>query len=173
MYQKRKMTSTPHVDVEELKRQLRREVLGDLRPILEDQWIQFPNIGGVMSDNERRSSFASIARSRWPQGEQPPPSIEADMIDNLAQPTACNLILLVGGSIQMEVRRGLVYPHQTMLDNVQIETSSYAMVKMDMVYDNLKDLMLKVPPDDTMLTMQDAVTIRVQCRWTFIDVDPW
>jgi hypothetical protein len=46
------------------------------------------------------------------------------------------------------------------------------MVKMDMVYDNLKDLMLKVPPDDTMLTMQDAVTIRVQCRWTFIDVDP-
>jgi hypothetical protein len=35
MYQKRKMTSTPQVDVEELKRQLRREILGDLRPILE------------------------------------------------------------------------------------------------------------------------------------------
>jgi hypothetical protein len=35
MYQKRKMTSTPWVDVEELKRQLRREVLGNLRPILE------------------------------------------------------------------------------------------------------------------------------------------
>jgi hypothetical protein len=35
MYRKRKMTSTPHIDVEELKRQLRREVLGDLRPILE------------------------------------------------------------------------------------------------------------------------------------------
>jgi hypothetical protein len=30
-----KTTLTPHVDVEELKRQLRREVLGDLRPILE------------------------------------------------------------------------------------------------------------------------------------------
>jgi hypothetical protein len=29
------MISTPHVDVEDLKRQLRREVLGDLRPILE------------------------------------------------------------------------------------------------------------------------------------------
>jgi hypothetical protein len=28
------MTSTPHVDVEELKRQLRRDVLGDLRLIL-------------------------------------------------------------------------------------------------------------------------------------------
>jgi hypothetical protein len=35
MYQKWKMTSTPQVDVEELKRQLRMEVLGDQRPILE------------------------------------------------------------------------------------------------------------------------------------------
>jgi hypothetical protein len=35
MYRKRKMTSTPHVDMEELKRQLRREVLEDLRSILE------------------------------------------------------------------------------------------------------------------------------------------
>jgi hypothetical protein len=61
IYQKRKMTSTPQVDVEELKRQLRREVLGDLRPILEAQGIQFPDIGGVMSDEERRSSFASTA----------------------------------------------------------------------------------------------------------------
>jgi hypothetical protein len=39
MYQKWKMTLTPQVDVEELKRQLRREVLGDLRPILEDSGI--------------------------------------------------------------------------------------------------------------------------------------
>jgi hypothetical protein len=35
MYRKQKITSTPPIDVEELKRQLRREVLGDLRPILE------------------------------------------------------------------------------------------------------------------------------------------
>jgi hypothetical protein len=55
------MTSTPHVDVEELKRQLRREVLGDLRPILESQGIQFPSIALVMSDKERRSNLASIA----------------------------------------------------------------------------------------------------------------
>jgi hypothetical protein len=52
--------------VEELKRQLRREVLGDLRPILEAQGIQFPNIGGVISDEERRSSFASTAGGRRP-----------------------------------------------------------------------------------------------------------
>jgi hypothetical protein len=37
IYQKRKKTSTPQVDAEELKRQLRRMVLGDLRPILEAQ----------------------------------------------------------------------------------------------------------------------------------------
>jgi hypothetical protein len=35
MFRKQKTSSTPHVDVEELKRQLRREVLGDLRPMLE------------------------------------------------------------------------------------------------------------------------------------------
>jgi hypothetical protein len=38
-----------------------REVLEDLKPILEAQGIQFPDIGGVMSDEERRSSFASTA----------------------------------------------------------------------------------------------------------------
>jgi hypothetical protein len=35
VYQKWKMTSTPHVDVEELKRQLKRKLLGNLKPILE------------------------------------------------------------------------------------------------------------------------------------------
>jgi hypothetical protein len=46
--------------MEELKRQLRREVLGNLRPIVEAQGIQFLDIGLVMSDEERRSSLASI-----------------------------------------------------------------------------------------------------------------
>jgi hypothetical protein len=39
MYWKQKMTSTPQVDMEDLKRQLRMEVLGYLRPILEAQEI--------------------------------------------------------------------------------------------------------------------------------------
>jgi hypothetical protein len=56
------MTLTPQVDLEDLKRQLRREVLGDLRPIVEAQGIQFPNITGVMSNEERRSSLASTVR---------------------------------------------------------------------------------------------------------------
>jgi hypothetical protein len=42
----------------------------------------------------------------------------------------------------MEVKRWLVYPHQTMIDDVEIDTSSYAMVKVDMVHENLKDLKL-------------------------------
>jgi hypothetical protein len=64
----------------------------------------------------------------------------------------------------MEVWRGLVYPCQTMLDDIQIDASSYAVVKVDMVHDNLKELKLKVPPDDTALTMWDAVARRVQWR---------
>jgi hypothetical protein len=62
-----------------------------------------------MSDEESRSSFASIAAGGRPQGEHqvpasrlieghehPLPSIELDTIDNLAPPAACKLILLVG-----------------------------------------------------------------------------
>jgi hypothetical protein len=139
--------------VEEMKRQLRREILRDLRPILEASGIQFPNIGGVMSDEEHRSILASIAAGGGP-------SIEPDTIDNLAQPTICSLILLVGGSFQMEVRRGLVYPHHTMCDDIQIDTSSYIVVKVDIVHDNSKDLKLEVTPDNKTLTMQDAVTRR-------------
>jgi hypothetical protein len=134
---------------------LRREVLGDMWSILEAQGMQIPDIGGVMSDEECRSSLASTTRGGRPQGEhqvpasgliegheQPMPSIELDTIDNLAEPTSCNFIFLVGGSFRMEVERGLVYSHQTMLDDVQIDISSFAVVKVDMVHDNLKDLKL-------------------------------
>jgi hypothetical protein len=58
----------------------------------------------------------------------------------------------------MGVGRGLVYPRQTMLDDVQINTLSYVMVKVDMVHENSKDLKLKVPPDDTTPTLWDVVT---------------
>jgi hypothetical protein len=88
------------------------------------------------------------------------PSIEMDTIDNLAQPTACSLMLLVG-SYRMKVKRGLVYPYQTMLNKVQIDTSSYVVVKVDMMHDNSKGLKLNVPPDDTTLTMRDAIARRV------------
>jgi hypothetical protein len=72
----------------------------------------------------------------------------------------------------MEVEIGLVYPSQTMHDNVQIDTSSYVVVNVDMVHDNLKDLKIEVPPDDTTLTIRNAVARRVQWRWTSIVIDP-
>jgi hypothetical protein len=65
----------------------------------------------------------------------------------MAQPIAYNFKLLVRGSFQMEVGRGLVYLCQTMLDDIQIDTSSYVVVKVDMVHENSKDLELEVPLD--------------------------
>jgi hypothetical protein len=41
-----------------------------------------------------------------------------------------------------------------------------------MVHDNSKDLKLEVPPNDTPLTMRDAVARRVQWRRATIDIDP-
>jgi hypothetical protein len=43
----------------------------------------------------------------------------------------------------MEAGRGIVYPHQTILNDVDIDVSSYAMVKVDMVHKNSKDLKLE------------------------------
>jgi hypothetical protein len=72
----------------------------------------------------------------------------------------------------MEPKRGLVYPRQATLVDVQINESSYVVVKVDMVHENLNDLKLKVPLDNTTLTIWDVVTRRVQWRRISIDVDP-
>jgi hypothetical protein len=61
----------------------------------------------------------------------------------------------------MEIEGGLMYPCQTMHDDVQIDTSSYIVVKVDMVHENLKDLKFEVPLDNMTLTMQDEVTKRI------------
>jgi hypothetical protein len=62
----------------------------------------------------------------------------------------------------MEVGKGLVYPHQTLLDDIQIDTSAYVAVKVDMVDENMKNMKLEVPLDDTTLTMRVAITRTVQ-----------
>jgi hypothetical protein len=61
----------------------------------------------------------------------------------------------------MEVGREIVYPRQTILDDIEIDVSSYVVVKVDMVHENSKDLKLEVSLDDTTLTMHDAITRRV------------
>jgi hypothetical protein len=66
--------------------------------------------------------------------------LELDTIDNLAQPTTYNLVLMVECSYRMKVVKGLVYTHQT-LDDLQIDASTYAVVKVDnvdMVQENLR-----------------------------------
>jgi hypothetical protein len=70
----------------------------------------------------------------------------------------------------MEDRKGIIYPRMYTLDDVPIDNVSFAVVKVDMVHDNAKNLNLELPPDDTTLTLRDAVTRRVQWR-TSIDVD--
>jgi hypothetical protein len=81
-----------------------------------------------------------------PVGVQEPThhSLEPDTIDNLAHPTTCSLVVVVGGNYQMEVRKGLVYPHLTLLDDVQIDSASYVVLKVDMVHENAKNLKLEV-----------------------------
>jgi hypothetical protein len=104
--------------------------------------------------------------------EQPMPSFKPDMIDNLAQTIARSLVVMIGGNFRMEVGKGLVYPHQTLLDDVQIDASAVAVVKVDKMHENSKNMNLEVPLDDTTLTLRDAITRRVQWRRTYIDVDP-
>jgi hypothetical protein len=72
----------------------------------------------------------------------------------------------------MEVGTRLVYPHQTMHDDIQIDTSSYAMFKVDIMHENFKNLKLQVPSDDMILTLWGAMIIRVQWRRTSIDIHP-
>jgi hypothetical protein len=87
--------------------------------------------------------------------------LEPDTIDNLAQPTICSLVIMVGGSYRMEVGKGLVYPHQTLLDDVQIDASAYVVVKVDIVHENVKNIKVEVALDDMTLTLWDAITKRV------------
>jgi hypothetical protein len=182
------MVSSAIVDIEEIKRQVRIQLLGDLRPIFESQGLLVPDIGVVGNEEECRSSLTSTAMapnteladqapagSGWPQ-ENPlvatsGPSLEPDMIDTLAHPTPCNLIITISGGYRMEVRKGIVYPRMYTLDDVLIDSVSFAVVKVDMVHENAKNWNLEVPPDDTTLTLWDALTRRVQWRRTSIDVD--
>jgi hypothetical protein len=89
------------------------------------------------------------------------PSLEPDMIDILAHPTPCSLIITISGDYRMEVRKGIVHPRMYTLDDIPIDSVSFAMVKVDMVHENVKNLNLEVASDDTTLTLWDTMTRRV------------
>jgi hypothetical protein len=46
-YRKQKMVPSTMVDIEEIKQQVRIQLLGDLRPIFESQGLPMPDIGAV------------------------------------------------------------------------------------------------------------------------------
>jgi hypothetical protein len=111
-YQKWKMVSSATVDIEEIKRQVRIQLLGDLRPIFESQGLPVPAIGVAGNEEERRSSlvFTAVAPNtelsyQAPTGSGRPqenplvaasrPSLDTDTIDTLAHPTLCNLIITI------------------------------------------------------------------------------
>jgi hypothetical protein len=186
-YRKQKMVSSATIDIEEIKRQVRIQLLGDLRPIFESQGLPVFDIGAVGNEEERKSSLASTATApNIELADQAPtesvpqenplvatsgPSLEPNTIDNLAHPTPCSLIITISRDYQMEVWKGIIYLKMYTLDDVSIDSVSFVVVKVDMVHENAKNLYLEVAPDDTTLTLRDAVTRRVQWR-TSIDVDP-
>jgi hypothetical protein len=100
------------------------------------------------------------------------PSLEPDMIDTLAHPIPCSLIITISGDYRMEVGKSIIYPRMYTLNDVPNDSVSFAVVKVDMVHENAKNLNLEVPPDDMTLTPRDVVTRMVQWRRTSIDVDP-
>jgi hypothetical protein len=100
------------------------------------------------------------------------PSLEPDTIDTLAHPTPYNLIITISGDYRMEVEKGIVYPRLYTLDNVPSDSVSFTVVKVGVVHENVKNLNLDVEPNDTTLTLPDAVTRSVQWRRTSIDIDP-
>jgi hypothetical protein len=144
------------------------------------------DIGAVGNEEECRSSLASTVAApnteladqasagsvpqKNPLGATSGPSLEPDTIDTLAHPTPCSLIITISGDYRMEVGKGIIYPRMYILDDVPIDSVSFVVVKVDMVHENVKNLNLEVAPDDTTLTLRDAVTRRVQWRKISIDV---
>jgi hypothetical protein len=81
--------------------ELKRELLKDLKPLLDAQGIQFPDSVGVVSEEEYRSSLASTAGGGQPQGEIHVPV--SRLIEAHEQPLSSlecrsSLILLIGES---------------------------------------------------------------------------
>jgi hypothetical protein len=147
-YRKRKMVPSTTVDIEEIKRQVRIQLLGDLRPIFESQRLPMLDIGAVGNEEERRSSLASTVVApnteladqalvggvpqENPLGATLGPSLESDTIDTLSHLTPCSLIITISGDYRMEVGKGIVYPRMYTLDNVLIDSVSFAVVKVDL-----------------------------------------
>jgi hypothetical protein len=59
----------------------------------------------------------------------------------LAHPTTCNLVAMTRENYHMEVRKGPMYRHQALPDDVQIDIATYVVVRVDMVHENMKNIL--------------------------------
>jgi hypothetical protein len=146
-YRKRTRDSSSKVDIDEIKKQVKMEMygelktdiesqvtmkmFGELKTIFESQGLSFPDLPGSTMSEERRDSFACTAagasQSRGTERAIVPTSVEPDTIDGLARPTRCSLLVqLVGDSSFMEVGNGLVYPGMSQLEGVQVSALVFA-----------------------------------------------
>jgi hypothetical protein len=130
-YRKRTRDSSSKVDIDEIKKQVKMEMFGELKTIFESQGLSFPDMPGSTMSEERRDSFACTAagasQSRGTERAIVPTSVEPDTIDGLARPTRCSLLVqLVGDSSRMEVGNGLVYPGMSQLEGVQVSALVFA-----------------------------------------------
>ncbi|PVH64317.1 hypothetical protein PAHAL_2G236100 [Panicum hallii] len=160
-YRKRTRDSSSKVDIDEIKRQVKMEMFGELKTIFESQGLPFPDLPGSTMSEERSDRVASTAagasQGRGTERAIVPISVEPDTIDGLARPTRCSLLVqlqLVGDSSRLEVR------------------ADCAVVKIDLIHEFAKNIKLEFPPDDTTTTLRDAVARRVQWRRAGIHIDP-
>ncbi|KAG2561432.1 hypothetical protein PVAP13_8KG213701 [Panicum virgatum] len=168
---KRKRASS--VDVDAIKAELRAELTQDILSMLASPGIQLqPFSRGPSPAPGRRSSCASASAADIRASMPPMPedaSCFDDTIDRLTEPTPCSLVTTRGG-YQMEVAKGLVYPQQTILHSVLI-LFGYAVVKVEMVIDDAKDIELVPPPNDEIRTLGEAILQRIQWKRSCIVVN--
>jgi len=165
------------VDVDKIKAELRAEVTQDILSMLASQGIQLqPFSRGPSPTLGRRSSCASASAADIHPKADPDlvePNFDAscfdDTIDRLTEPTPCSLVITVGG-YQMAVAKGLVYPQQTILRSVPI-LFGYAVVKVEMVIDDAKDIELVPLPNDEIRTLGEAILQRIQWKRSGIVVN--
>lgn len=164
---KRKRASS--VDEDAIKAELTQDILS----MLASQGIQLqPFSRGPSPAPGRRGSCASAsavdihAEADPMQGDA---SCFDDTIDRLTEPTPCSLVTTRGG-YQMKVAKGLVYPQQTILHSVPI-LFGYAVVKVEMVIDDAKDIELVPLPNDEIRTLGEAILQRIPWKRSGIVVN--
>jgi hypothetical protein len=48
---------------------------------------------------------------------------------------------MAGENYRMDVRKGPMYRHQALPDDVQIDIATYVVVRVDMVHENMKNIL--------------------------------